>query len=307
MRIVFMGTPDFAVPSMEALLAAGHEITLAVTQADKPKGRHQTPTPPPVKVCALTHGIPVFQPETMRSDESYNRIAAESPDVLAVVAYGKILPERILQIPRLGAVNVHGSLLPKYRGAAPIQWAVLNGDSVAGVTTMRMDVGMDTGPMLEKSSREVPEDMTAGELFELLCHDGAALLCRTLVGLENGTLRPEKQPEALATYAPMLTKEMSPLHFTRPATALHNQVRGLHPWPVATCLWEGRLLKIHKTRVGGYTTEAPGTVTALSPLSVACGDGTVLEILELQYPGSRRMAAAEFLCGHPLAVGTCFG
>lgn len=304
MRIVFMGTPDFAVPSMEALLAAGHDITLAVTQADKPKGRHQTLTPPPVKVCALQHGIPVFQPQTMRDDASYTRIAAEEPDVIVVVAYGKILPERILQIPRLGAVNVHGSLLPQYRGAAPIQWAVLNGDKVAGVTTMRMDVGLDTGDMLEKCSREVPEDMTAGELFDMLCRDGAALLCQTLTGLENGTLKPEKQDESLATYAPMLTKEMCPLDFSKSAAELHNRVRGLHPWPVATCVWDDCLLKIHKTRVGGHTNAETGTVTATSPLTVACGGGTALEILELQYPGSRRMTAAEFLCGHPISVGS---
>ena len=304
MRIVFMGTPDFAVPSMEALLAAGHDITLAVTQADKPQGRHQILTPPPVKACALQHGIPVFQPQTMRDEESYARIAAETPDVIVVVAYGRILPEQILQIPRLGAVNVHGSLLPRYRGAAPIQWAVLNGDRVAGVTTMLMDAGLDTGDMLDACSREVPEDMTAGELFDVLCEDGAALLCHTLQGLENGTLNPKKQDDALATYAPMLTKDMCRLDFEKPAAELHNRVRGLHPWPVATCMLEDCLLKIHKTRVGGHAAGAPGTVVALSPLTVACGDGTALEILELQYPGSRRMTAAEFLRGHPLPLGT---
>lgn len=303
MRIVFMGTPDFAVPSLAALLTAGHTVTLAVTQADKPVGRHQTLTPPPVKQYALEHGIPVFQPRTLRNDESFARIAAEKPEVIVVVAYGKILPASLLNLPPFGAVNVHGSLLPKYRGAAPIQWAVLNGDAVAGVTTMQMDAGIDTGDMLQSCSREVPEDMTAGELFELLSADGARLLCDTLEGLENGTLHPQKQDGAAATMAPMLDKAMCPLDFQKSAKALHDQVRGLQPWPTATCRLGDTVLKIHKTRVGGHTTEDAGIIVSLSPLSVACGDGGVLQILELQYPGSRRMAAADFLRGHPLCCG----
>lgn len=303
MRIVFMGTPDFAVPSLKALLAAGHTVTLAVTQADKPVGRHQTLTPPPVKQCALKNGIPVFQPKTLKSEESFARIAAEKPDVIVVVAYGKILPASLLALPPFGAVNVHGSLLPQYRGAAPIQWAVLNGDAVAGVTTMQMDAGIDTGDMLLTCSRPVPQDMTAGELFDLLAADGAKLLCETLESMQNGSLHPQKQDGEAASYAPMLDKTMSPLDFQKSAKSLHDQVRGLQPWPTATCRLGDAVLKIHKTRVGGHTTEDAGVIVSLSPLSVACGDGGVLEILELQYPGSRRMAAADFLRGHPLCCG----
>lgn len=304
MRMVFMGTPDFAVASLQKLIEVGHTVTLVVTQEDKPVGRHQVLTPPPVKVCAAEHGIAVFQPKSLRSEESFARIAAEKPDIIVVVAYGKILPENILQLPPHGCVNVHGSLLPRYRGAAPIQWAVLNGDTEAGVTTMMMDAGMDTGDMLLQCRRPVPEDMTAGELFDALCTDGADLLCKTLQALKDGTVKPQKQPEEQATYVKMLSKDMSPLDFSKPATALHNQVRGLHPWPIATCRWGETVLKIHKTHVGQPTDAAPGTVIALSPFTVACGDGTSIEILELQYPGAKRMAAADFLRGHAIPVGT---
>ncbi len=232
-----------------------------------------------------------------------DNVAAEKPDVIVVVAYGKILPASLLALPPFGAVNVHGSLLPRYRGAAPIQWAVLNGDAVAGVTTMQMDAGIDTGDMLLTCSRPVPQDMTAGELFDLLSADGAGLLCETLESMQNGTLHPQKQDGDAASYAPMLDKTMSPLDFQKSAKSLHDQVRGLQPWPTATCRFGDAVLKIHKTRVGGHTTEDAGVIVSLSPLSVACGDGGVLEILELQYPGSRRMAAADFLRGHPLCCG----
>lgn len=304
MRILFMGTPDFAVPSLERLIADGHEVVLAVTQEDKPKGRHQVLTPPPVKECAQAHGITVYQPKTLKSDEAYETLKAVNADVIAVVAYGKILPPRILQMTPFGAVNVHGSLLPKYRGSAPIQWAILNGDAVTGVTTQQMNEGIDTGDILLSCERAIPEDMTAGELFDVLCEDGAALLSETLEGLVSGTLKPQKQNEADASYISMLDKSICPLDFTKPALVLHNQVRGLHPWPVATCVLEDVQLKIHKTCVGGKVSGAVGEVVAVSPLTVACGDGLGLEILELQAPGSRRMAAADFLRGHPIAVGT---
>lgn len=299
-----MGTPDFAVPSMERLLADGHEIVLAVTQEDKPKGRHQTLTPPPVKVCAITHGIPVLQPKTLKSDEVYAALKAANADVIAVVAYGKILPPRVLEMTKHGAINVHGSLLPKYRGAAPIQWAILNGDPVTGVTTQQMNEGIDTGDILLMSERPISEDMTAGELFDILCEDGAALLSETLKQLEAGTLKPQKQNDAKATYVSMLDKSMCPLDFAKTATVLHNQVRGLQPWPVATCQLGDTLLKVHKTRVGGAAVGEPGKVIALTPLAVACGDGTALEILEIQAPGSRRMATEDFLRGHPIQIGS---
>ncbi len=303
MRIVFMGTPDFAVPSLERLLTDGHDVVLAVTQADKPRGRHQELTPPPVKVCALQHNIPVFQPDTLKSEAAQARLAEAAPDLIVVVAYGKLLPQAVLSLPKFGAINVHGSLLPRYRGAAPIQWAVLNGEKTAGVTTMQMNAGLDTGDMLLQCSREVSEDMTSGELFDLLCEDGAVLLSDTLRELEAGTLKPQKQDDEASTYAPMLTKEMCPLDFSRSAEELHNQVRGLHPWPVATCVLDDRVLKIHKTRIGEQTNGRPGYVVSLSPLAVACGDGRALEILELQAAGSRRMNAEDFLRGHAMQVG----
>ncbi len=299
-----MGTPDFAVPSLERLLADGHEVVLAVTQEDKPKGRHQTLTPPPVKECALKNGIDVFQPKTLRDDAAYERLKAAGADIFVVVAYGKILPSRVLEIPRYGCINVHGSLLPKYRGSAPIQWAILNGDAVTGVTTQQMNEGIDTGDILLAIEREIPEDMTAGELFDALCGDGAVLLSDTLKQVAAGTLSPKKQDEAAATYVTMLDKGMCPLDFTKSAKELHNRVRGLHPWPVATCMLDDTVLKLHKTRIGGQTTEKAGTVIAVKPLTVACGDGVALEILELQAPGARRMAAEDFLRGHAVPIGT---
>ncbi len=299
-----MGTPDFAVPALERLLADGYEVVLAVTQEDKPKGRHQTLTPPPVKECAEKHGITVYQPKTLKSDEAYETLKATGADLFAVVAYGKILPKRVLEIPPFGCVNVHGSLLPKYRGSAPIQWAVLNGDTKTGVTTQLMNEGVDTGDILLTSERTIPADMTAGELFDALCEDGATLLSETLTRLLNGDIQPQKQDEAEASYVTMLDKSMCPLDFTKSAQTLHNRVRGLHPWPVATCVWEDTVLKIHKTHVGGNTDAAAGTVVSLSPFAVACGDKTTLEIVELQAPGSRRMAAADFLRGHTVSVGT---
>lgn len=306
MKIIFMGTPDFAVPSLERLLSDGHEVVLAVTQEDKPKGRHQVLTPPPVKECALKHGIAVYQPKTLRSDEAYETLKALNADLIAVVAYGKILPPRILEMTPYGAVNVHGSLLPKYRGSAPIQWAVLNGDTVSGVTTQQMNEGIDTGDILMACERLIPADMTAGELFDALCEDGAALLSETLKGLCAGTIVPQKQNEADASYISMLDKSMCPLDFLKPAKQLHDQVRGLHPWPVATCMLGDVQLKIHKSRVGGATTARAGEVISTDPLTVACGDGNSLEILELQAPGSRRMAAEDYLRGHPVECGTLF-
>ena len=303
MRIVMMGTPDFAVPCLERLVRDGHDIPLVVTQPDKPKGRSQELTPLPMKVCAAAHGIPVFQPVKMKAPETAAAIAAARPELIVVVAYGRILPKSILDIPPRGCINVHGSLLPRYRGAAPVQWAVLNGDRQSGVTTMWMNEGLDTGDMLLKKTRDIPEDMTAGELFDALCEDGAALLADTLAALEAGTLTATPQNDAEATYAPMLTKDMSAIDWNRPAAALHNQVRGLHPWPVATCTVGGKRMKLHQTAVGGACRGAAGTVVALNPLSIACGDGNALILKEVQTEGGKRMPAADFLRGHPLAVG----
>lgn len=304
MRIVFMGTPDFAVPSLERLLQDGHEVVLVITQTDKPKGRGHQLASPPVKVCALAHDLPVLQPQILKTDEVYETLKAAAPDCIVVAAYGKILSQRILDIPPLGCVNVHASLLPKYRGAAPIQWAILNGETEAGVTTMQMSAGLDTGDMLLKASRQVSDSMTGGELQDLLAVDGAALLSETLKQLEAGTLLPQPQNDDLSCYAPMLQKSQSPLDWNRPASQLHNQVRGLNPWPSASCTCAGKILKIHVSRVGGDVDSAvPGTVTALCPLTIACGDGIGLELLEVQYEGARRMAAEDFLRGHPMKLG----
>lgn len=304
MKLIFMGTPDFAVPSLERLLSDGHTVSLVVTQPDKPVGRKQILTPPAVKVCARAHGLTVYQPASMRTQEAYDRLKQEGADAIIVVAYGKILPKSILELPPGGCINVHGSLLPRYRGAAPVQWAVINGDAEAGVTTMLLDEGVDTGDMLLTFSRPLDDTITGGELFDLLAADGAELLSRTLEQLQNGTLKPTPQPQDGACYASMLDKSMCPLDWDRTATELHNQVRGMNPWPVATCRVDGKVMKIFRTRVGDGCDAEPGTVIDLSPLTVACGGGTSLVILEIQAEGSRRMAAEDYLRGHPMALHT---
>ena len=304
MKLIFMGTPDFAVPSLERLLADGHQISLVVTQPDKPVGRKQILTPPAVKVCALSHDLSVYQPVSMRTDDVLSRLSREGADAIVVVAYGKILPKSILELTPYGCINVHGSLLPRYRGAAPVQWAVINGDAESGVTTMRLDEGVDTGDILMMSRRPLDDTVTGGELFDLLAVDGADLLSQTLKGLQTGTVHPVKQPEDGACYAAMLNKSMCPLDWRKDARTLHNQVRGMNPWPVATCRLEGKGVKVYATAVGGAVSAAPGTVVSSQPLTVACGDGRGLIIHEIQPEGSRRMAAEDYLRGHPVAVGT---
>ncbi|MBQ4612572.1 MAG: methionyl-tRNA formyltransferase [Clostridia bacterium] len=304
MKLIYMGTPDFAVPSLERLISDGHDIALVVTQPDKPVGRKQILTPPAVKVCALAHDLPVYQPTSMKTEESYETLKAIGADAIVVVAYGKILPKRILDLTPYGCVNVHGSLLPRYRGAAPVQWAVLNGDAESGVTTMQLDEGVDTGDILLMMRRPITDTMTGGELFDLLASDGAELLSRTLDGLVHGEIIPKKQPTDGACYAPMLDKSMCALDWSKSAVTLHNQVRGLNPWPVATCRVDDKGLKVYVSRVGEVTDAAPGTVVSVSPLTVACGNGVTLILDEIQPEGSRRMAAADYLRGHPIAVGT---
>lgn len=305
MNVIFMGTPDFAVPSLERLIADGHTVKLVVTQPDKPVGRKQILTPPAVKACALTHGLKVYQPSSVKTDEAYEYLRGVEADAMVVVAYGKILPRRILDMTPYGCINVHGSLLPRYRGAAPVQWAVLNGDAEAGVTTMLLDEGVDTGDMLLRFARPLDDTITGGELFDLLAQDGADLLSETLKQLQAGVLTPTPQPSEGACYASMLDKSMCPLDFHKSARELHNQVRGMNPWPVATCRTaEDKTLKVYRTTVGGVTDAAAGTVVCASPLTVACGDGNTLIIEELQAEGSRRMAAVDYLRGHPMAIGT---
>ncbi len=307
MKLIFMGTPDFAVPSLERLLADGHTVSLVVTQPDKPVGRKQILTPPAVKVCALTHELPVYQPTSMRTPEALERLAQEEADAIIVVAYGKILPKSVLDLTPYGCINVHGSLLPRYRGAAPVQWAVLNGDSEAGVTTMQLDEGVDTGDILLLSRRSLDDTITGGELFDLLAADGAELLSETLQQLQAGTLQPTPQPQEGACYASMLDKSMCPLVWNQPARTLHNQVRGMNPWPVATCRMEDKTVKVFASRVGEPTEAVPGTVVSQQPLAVACGDGITLILEEIQAEGSRRMVAADYLRGHPLPLGTVLG
>ena len=305
MKLIFMGTPDFAVPSLERLLADGHEVVLAVTQPDKPVGRKRVLTPPPVKVCAQSHGIPVYQPASMKTEETRLYLSGFSADAIIVVAYGKILPPAILHMTPLGCINVHGSLLPRYRGAAPVQWAILNGDAETGVTTMRLYEGVDTGDILLMSRRPLSDTVTGGELFDLLAQDGAALLSRTLTGLLEGTVQPQKQPEEGACYASMLDKSMTPLDWSKPAKRLHDQVRGMNPWPVASTVFEGKTLKVYVSRVAENVAGQPGEILSLSPLVVACGEGTALELVEVQYEGARRMTAGEFLRGHLMNIGDC--
>ena len=305
MNVIFMGTPEFAVPCLERLINDGHTVSLVVTQGDKPKGRGQKLTPPPVKACALEHGIPVFQPTTLKDEAAQAELRAHNPDVIVVVAYGKLLPKAVLDMPKHGCINVHASLLPRYRGAAPIQWAVLNGECESGVTTMYMDVGLDTGDMLLKSHCPITADMTAGELHDALMAQGAETLSETLVALQAETLIRTPQTGE-SCYAPMLDKSLCAMDFTKSATALHDQVRGLNPWPTATAKVGGKTLKIHRSRVGAPCDTAPNTVVAVAPFTVSCGEGTSLILLEVQGEGGKRMAAEDYFRGHPIPVGTPF-
>lgn len=306
MNMIFMGTPEFAVPCLERLIADGHHISLVVTQTDKRQGRGQRLLPPPVKACALQHGIPVLQPDTLKSEEVQETLRTYRPELIVVVAYGKILPRAVLEMPTHGCINVHASLLPRYRGAAPIQWAVLNGEAESGVTTMYMDVGLDTGDMLMTDRCEIEPNLTAGELHDRLMVRGAELLSRTIEKLENGSIRRTPQNDADSCYAPMLDKSLCPLDFTKTAQQLHNQVRGLNPWPVATVLQNGKRLKIYRTHVAGTAVAKPGTVVSVEPMVVACGQNTALAIDEVQAEGGKRMEAALYFRGHPLAAGAAF-
>lgn len=304
MKIIFMGTPDFAVPSLKALYDSGEEIAAVFTQTDKPKGRGNKLAFSPVKEFALAHDIKVYQPASLKREaEVYAQIIKEiNPDVIVVVAYGKILPAEVLSIPRLGCVNVHGSLLPKYRGAAPIQWTVLNGDEYGGITTMLMGEGLDTGDILLKQEVKVENLETAAEYFNRLSEVGADLLLKTLKGLEAGEITPIEQDEAEATYAPMLSKEMCPIDFSVSCEEVYNKIQGLSDWPCAACIVDGKKLKIYrceKVESGGI----PGTVINPSDFTVACGSGAV-RFLEVQAEGSKRMSAADYLRGRPISKNT---
>ncbi len=302
MRVVFMGTPDIAATCLNRILADGFEVVGVYTQPDRPKGRGMKLVAPPVKELALTHGIPVFQPESFKSDGAVAQLAALKPDVCAVVAYGRILPQRVLDIPAFGCVNIHASILPQYRGSAPYQWAVLDGRTETGVTAQFMSRGVDEGDIIDIAKTPIGENETAGELLDRLAVLGAELLSRTLARFAAGSVTATPQNGEEATFAPMLSKEMCPIDWTKTARQVHNRVRGLHPWPVATAELVGTKFKIHST-VLAEGSGAPGTVLALTKtgLVVACGQGAV-EIRSLQAEGGKRMAATDYFRGHPLEI-----
>lgn len=304
MRVVFMGTPDIAATCLEKIISEGFQVVGVYTQPDRPKNRGMKLMPSPVKEVALKAGIPVFQPESFREDAAVEELRGLKPDVVAVVAYGRILPQRVLDIPGLGCINIHASLLPAYRGSAPYQWAVLNGEKMTGVTAMYLCREMDAGDIIAASETPIGENETAGELLERLAVLGAELLKDTLARLTQGKVEAAPQDSALATYAPMLDKSFCPIDWSKSARQVHNHVRGLHPWPVATATLAGTEFKIHETRVLDIQTNAaPGTILALTKrgLQVACGEGAV-EILQLQAQGGKRMAAPDYFRGHPLEL-----
>lgn len=303
MRIVFMGTPDFAVPSLKALLAAGHEIVGVFTQPDKPKNRGMKLTPSPVKVVAQEHQLPIYQPTTLKTDEAYDILVGLQPDLIAVAAYGKILPKRILDLPALGCINVHSSLLPRYRGAAPINWAILNGDQETGVTIMYMAEGLDTGDIISQRATPIDPDETVESLHDRLAEIGAELLVETVTAIDTGTATRTPQDDSLSSYASMLSRDLSPIDFNKSAHQIHNQVRGLIPWPATSVEIGGTMFKIFSVEETGESSEKPaGTVLGADKkgINVVCGDGKVLRILELQAPGKKRMRAVDYLRGHAL-------
>lgn len=309
MRTVFLGTPGFAVPTLERLAADGHEVVAVFTQPDRPKGRDQTPAPPPVKEAALRMGIPVFQPERIRRPEVVEQLAAMKAEVMVVVGYGQIIPQSIIDLPPHGIINVHASLLPRYRGAAPIQWAIANGESVTGVTTMRIDAGLDTGDILLMRETSIGADETAPELASRLALIGADLLSETLRGLEAGAITPRPQDHSLATYAPILKKEDGVIDWNRPANEIFNRCRGFLPWPGIYTYFRGQLLHIWKARPAEETAVgAPGTLhPSKRRLLAACGGETALELVELQIEGRKRMSAADFLNGYRVAENETLG
>lgn len=302
MRVVFMGTPDIAATCLKRILADGFDVVGVYTQPDRPKNRGMKLQPSPVKEVALEHGIPVFQPENFREEETVQQLRELKPDVAAVVAYGRILPQKVLDIPGKGCINIHASLLPQYRGSAPYQWAVLDGLEQTGVTAMYLCREMDAGDIIEAAQTPIGPDETAGELLDRLAVLGAELLSKTLSRLSVGDVPGIPQDSGKATYAPMLDKTMCPIDWTRSARAVHNQVRGLNPWPVATTELGGKRFKVYATAVVPEETSAqPGTVLGLTKtgLKIACGEGTV-EIRVLQAEGGKRMAAPDYFRGHPL-------
>lgn len=310
MKIVFMGTPDFAVPTLEKLYEKGYDVACVFSQPDKPKGRGYKLMPPPVKEVALAHNTEVLQPLSMKkdADEYILRLKEINPDVIVVVAYGKILPKEVLEIPRLGCVNVHGSLLPKYRGAGPIQWSVLNDEKETGITTMLMGEGLDTGDMLLKASTPIGENETSAELFDRLAIMGTDLLIETLEGLEKGEITPQKQDDAQSSYAPMITKDLCNIDFSNSVRKIHKQICGLSDYPCATTMLNGKRLKIYHSEIVSTnpTGKTNGEIVDEKQLCVACSDG-VIKFTEIQAEGSKRMKTADYLRGKPVEKGIILG
>ena len=305
MKILFMGTPDFALFSLKALCETGEDVIGVVTQPDKPKGRGYTLTPPPVKVYALERGLPVYQPGTLRGEEFAALLDFLAPDLIVVVAYGKILPENVINYPKLGCINVHGSLLPKYRGAAPMQRAIMEGERVTGITTMYMDIGLDTGDMLLKSEVIIDENDNFEDIHDKLAACGANTLLRTVEGLRNGTVAREKQDDSLSTYAAKIEKADCLIDFTKTAEEVHNQIRGLSPIPLSfTHTADGKLLKVTEAKIAareGAKGEAGRVLSLENGIEVACGSGSVL-LLGVLPEGKGRMSAADFIRGRKVAV-----
>jgi methionyl-tRNA formyltransferase len=315
MKLVFCGTPAFAVPTLEALLAAGHQIALVVSQPDRPVGRAQQLTAPPVKQAAQDAGLTVTQPEKIRSNAEFRaQLEAIAPDAIVVVAYGRIIPPWMLALPRLGCINLHGSLLPRYRGAAPIQWAVAMGDAVTGNTTMLLEEGLDTGPILLQQTVEIGADQTAADLFDILARSGAPLVVETLAGLPAGSIQPQPQNHDDATYAPLLDREDGRMDFEgRSAHELYNRWRGFQPWPGVFTTIDGKKLIVHRMRIAppqdaSIDGGTPRDVRVRDGrLFAACAGNTWLEFLEIQLEGKKRLSAAEFLRGASLPPGTRLG
>lgn len=302
MRILFMGTPDIAADSLKALIEAGHEVCGAFTREDKAVGRKQIMTAPPVKQLALEHGIPVFQPKTLKDGESSKIVQELAPDIVVVVAYGRLIPKDILEMPRYGCINLHVSLLPKYRGSAPIQWSVLNGDKETGVTIMQLNEGMDTGDILMVSPVSVGEEETSGELFDRVSAQGAATLVECLAAIEKGEVTPVPQDESKATMAPPLTKEMAQFDFIQDAAHIHNWVRGMNPWPVAFFMRGQKKVKVLQCRVAEGANRESGTILSTKPLIVQCGEGAV-ELLQVTPEGSKSMTGEAWALGQHFKVG----
>ena len=308
MNIVFMGTPDFAVPCLKALIDSDNKVTGVFTQPDKPKGRGYKLTPPPVKVLAEENGIPVFQPNSLKKGEdaenALKTLKELSPDLIVVVAYGKILPKEVLDVPKLYCMNVHASLLPKYRGAGPIQWSVLNGEKETGVTTMLMAEGLDTGDMLMKKSTEIGENETASELHDRLSVIGAELLIETIGAIKSGNVTPVKQNDDESSYSPMLTKDMCPIDFNKTAREIHNQIRGLSDWPSATAIMGETRIKIYKSHIVENVKGTVGEIVDADKFIVCCGDNNGIAVDEIQAEGGKRMKTADYLRGNKIEKGT---